>query len=50
MVHKTMLRKDEGYVVEVDGSYVFLTKVEFEKGRKRFDSRFGIEEMRGLRK
>lgn len=39
MVHKILLKKDEGIVLE-DGEPVLLTKREWEKGRRRFLIRF----------
>ena len=52
MVHKVVLKSEEGFVVE-DGEPLLLTKKEYNTARKRFIRRFEgttREELKGLKK
>jgi hypothetical protein len=45
MVHKQLLRKKEGIIIETDVAPILMTEDEFEKCKKRFRKNFLHPEM-----
>jgi hypothetical protein len=46
MVHKVLLRKQEGVIVETDDGILLLTKEEYDKAKKRFKNKYSIPELK----
>lgn len=45
MVHKVILRKKEGVIIETDDGLLLFTKEEFEKAKKRFKNKYTFPEL-----
>ena len=42
MVHKVVIKKRTGYIVEIDGEYFLFTSEEYKKAKNRFKSKYSV--------
>jgi len=46
MVHRILIRKSEGFIVDNDGDPLLLTAKEYKSAKKRFKDKFAVDKLR----